>query len=147
MNWTTIKGSFIADSNYKYIVLGNFFDDAHTDTIYTPIGQLTYFFIDDVCVSTDSAYTYNYTYVGIENIAENKSVTCFPNPFHGNLNFQTPSNEQTELYLYDMLSRLILHQTFISSMTINAEKLAEGIYIYELRNKSGVIKNGKVVKE
>ena len=28
-NWTTIKGFFMADSSYQFIMIGNFFDDAH----------------------------------------------------------------------------------------------------------------------
>ena len=30
LNWTVIKGSFIADSNYSYLILGNLLDDANT---------------------------------------------------------------------------------------------------------------------
>jgi len=52
--WTKIQGSFVADSAYKYIAIGNFFDDANTDTIYRPNGVYSYFFIDNICVSTSS---------------------------------------------------------------------------------------------
>ncbi len=60
-NWTSISGSFIADSAYQYIMLGNFFDDvgylANPDT-----GQLlAYYYYDDVRVSTDSAYVFGVT--------------------------------------------------------------------------------------
>jgi len=33
INWTNISGAFIADSTYKYIILGNFYSDSNTDTI------------------------------------------------------------------------------------------------------------------
>ena len=36
---------------------------------------------------------------------------------------------------------------FINSISINTEQLAKGIYLYEVRNKNGVIKKGKVVKD
>ncbi len=33
LNWTKITGSFVADSAYKYIMIGNFFDDANTTVV------------------------------------------------------------------------------------------------------------------
>lgn len=56
-NWVTVTGSFIADSAYSYIMIGNFFDNSQTNTLILP-SQLnsvySYYYIDDVCVSTDS---------------------------------------------------------------------------------------------
>lgn len=59
-NWVNIRGSFIADSAYKYIFIGNFFDNASTDTILT-YGQYcsAYYYIDDICVSEDSMHCNN----------------------------------------------------------------------------------------
>ncbi len=56
LEWTTISGVFIADSAYQYISIGTFFDDANIDTIvFNPNKDgTTYYFIDDICVSTDS---------------------------------------------------------------------------------------------
>src|SRR5207253_1670664 len=61
INWTKISGSFIADSIYKYLIIGAFFDNAHLDTLNLPFdtngnshNQVSYYYIDDVCVSTDS---------------------------------------------------------------------------------------------
>jgi len=55
--WATINGSFIADTTYQYIVIGNFFHDSLTAYInINPSGMwhLAYYYVDDVCVSTDS---------------------------------------------------------------------------------------------
>jgi len=54
-DWTTIEGSFVADSTYNYIMLGNFFDDQNTDSLLlgsTPFGSYAYYYFDDICVST-----------------------------------------------------------------------------------------------
>jgi hypothetical protein len=82
LNWTTVFGSFIADSAYNYIVIGNFFDDANTDTIkyYNTFSDAAYYYIDDVCLSTDSAFTVNYTYTSFTNHDFNQIFTIFPNP-------------------------------------------------------------------
>jgi hypothetical protein len=51
-NWTLVSGSFVADSAYQYLVIGNFFSNALTDTMdlasdtYVP----AYYFVDGVCV-------------------------------------------------------------------------------------------------
>jgi hypothetical protein len=51
--WTLISGSFVADSAYRYIVLGNFFSDALTDTVHlsTDPSLAAYYFYDAICVS------------------------------------------------------------------------------------------------
>jgi len=54
-SWTAISGSFVSNSAYQYILVGNFFDDANTDTtILSGSVCASYYFIDDICVSTDS---------------------------------------------------------------------------------------------
>jgi hypothetical protein len=57
------------------------------------------------------------------------------------------SNDNSEITLYDIASKKLLQRTFINSVVINTEQLANGLYIYEVRNRNGVIKKGKVVKE
>ena len=74
--WTKISGSFIADSAYSYIIIGNFFDDSNTDTITYSIGSIdvAYYYLDDICVSTDSLYCENW--LGIkEQSANNNKIT------------------------------------------------------------------------
>jgi len=57
-NWTTVSGTFVADSAYNYVMIGNFFDNSQTD-IHILGSQLnslySYYYIDDVCVSTDAS--------------------------------------------------------------------------------------------
>jgi hypothetical protein len=152
LNWTTIKGSFIADSAYSFISIGNFFQNFFTDTIHLNPTNHTraYYYIDDVCVSTDSL-TCNST-VGINELKNQDDLILFPNPFTDKVNITIKRNELLEVSLYDVTSRKIFNQSFtipiaIGTISINTEQLAKGIYLYEVRNKNGVIKKGKVVKE
>lgn len=76
-NWVRLSGSFTADSVYKYIAIGNFFDD--TNTTITSLNNNcnnggAYYYIDDVCVSKDSALCYT----GISNLEE--SIKIYPSP-------------------------------------------------------------------
>lgn len=57
VNWIKISSSFIADSAYTFMIIGNFFDDSFMDTLNFPDSVWnfrSYYFVDDVCVSTDS---------------------------------------------------------------------------------------------
>ncbi|MBL7951125.1 MAG: T9SS type A sorting domain-containing protein [Flavobacteriales bacterium] len=57
--WFLVSGSFVADSAYRYMVLGNHFDNTYTeaDTIIiqdsTAYLYRAYTFVDQVCVSLD----------------------------------------------------------------------------------------------
>jgi hypothetical protein len=84
---------------------------------------------------------------GKDEISLNSSFSIYPNPFSDKINVTTKSNELVEVNFNDVTGRKILNQSFIKSTSINTEQLAKGIYIYEVRNKNGVFKKGKVVKE
>ncbi len=55
--WVLVGGSFVADSAYQFIVLGNHFDDAHTNAVaFGGTEQFAYYLIDDVCLSPDPSF-------------------------------------------------------------------------------------------
>jgi hypothetical protein len=146
LNWTTIKGSFVADSNYSFITIGNFFDDAQIDSIQLSGSYChSYYFVDDICVSTDSLICYST--VGIQEPKRNNVVILFPNPFTNQINLTSKRNELSEVILFDITGRILLSQSFVNSTSINTEQLAKGIYLYNVRNNKRVMKYGKIVKE
>ena len=138
LNWIKVSSSFIAIGGENYITIGNFRDTANT------IG-LGYYYIDDVCLSTDS-FTCNSS-VGINEVKSNDELVLFPNPCSDKINITIKTNVPVEISLYDVTSRKIFHQSFTNSISINTEQLTKGIYLYEVRNKNGVIKKGKIVKD
>jgi hypothetical protein len=83
----------------------------------------------------------------IKNILADNYLNIYPNPLFDKLNVTLNNNEPSEIILYDIASRKLLQRKFINSVSLNTEQLAKGIYLYEVRNKNGVIKKGKVVKE
>jgi len=82
LSWFKVFGSFTADSAYEYIIIGNFFDDAHIDTLNLPyqvVPQAAYYYVDDVCLSTDSIYCQTWT--GLAQYINSKNlITIYPNP-------------------------------------------------------------------
>lgn len=58
LNWINLSGMFISDSNYRYLYIGNFYDNANTDTFnITSINNngRAYYYIDDVFVMKDTS--------------------------------------------------------------------------------------------
>lgn len=74
-------------------------------------------------------------------------INLYPNPFSNSLNISNSSGELSVVILYDITSRKLLQKSFLNSTSLNTQQLAKGIYLYEIRNKNGVIKKGKVVKD
>ncbi len=78
--WVLVSGSFVADSAYQYVMLGNHFDNANTDTLhldYRTIMGRGYTVIDNVCVSPDPVGCPMVTGVSEMPVV---SVQVFPNP-------------------------------------------------------------------
>ncbi len=90
---------------------------------------------------------YNCSGTSIDEKADNVNVEIYPNPVTDKINITAKRNERIEFVLYDVTGRRTIQQSFIKSTSLNTEQLAKGIYLYEVRNKNGVIKKGKVVKD
>ncbi len=146
LNWTKISGSFVSDSNYSYLYVGNFFQDSMVSFTSFGVSQggYSYYYIDNICLSTDSLTCP--ISVGIKEPRQT-TATIFPNPFSIQLTFKLTDSEQTTVSLYDFLGQQILQQTFTNSTTINTRHMPDGIYFYELRNFKGTLKTGKLVKQ
>ena len=52
LNWVEVSGIYVANGGERYITIGNFLDDANTDTLNTGNGSYpgAYYYIDDVSV-------------------------------------------------------------------------------------------------
>jgi hypothetical protein len=149
-NWVRISGSIVADSAYSYLILGNFYDDANTDTLhYTCGGCLnseSYYFVDDICISTDSslcnggidAIPCN---VSVEENELNNQVNIFPNPSNGIITISL--NEPIKNYtIYSSLGELIINNNpNTKNIQINLTNHSAGIYYINIQTtKSNIIK-------
>jgi len=84
---------------------------------------------------------------GIDGQTDIEKLKIFPNPFTNQLILTLSNNEQSTIILYDLSSRKLLQQTFTNTTNINTEQLAKGMYLYTVRNRNGIIKKGKVIKQ
>ncbi len=136
LNWTMIKGSFVADSAYEYLYVGNFFTDANTLNNCVPNSPNTYYFFDSVCLSTDSTDCYVSTGnldLGNPNIfVVNSTISDF-------LNIEYAGAEKLEIGIYNSLGQIILNFSLISNIEINTTKWPAGIYFLKyFKNKSSI---------
>jgi len=150
-NWTTISGSFIADSSYQFIYIGNFYKDANINPTQCSINSsfhVGYNLIDNICVSSDSLsciFDCNAN-VGLYDDFLTNSVNVFPNPCSDKINIETSENNLLSFSLFDLTSKPVLTQEFISSTEVDINNLPKGIYIYKMYDKHNFIKVGKIVK-
>ncbi|MBK7966146.1 MAG: T9SS type A sorting domain-containing protein [Bacteroidetes bacterium] len=133
LNWTTIQGSFVADSNYTHISIGNHFNDSLTTVIsVAPVtfGFNAYYFIDEICVTTDSLGCFEQT--GINDFTTNNLVTINPNPVVDFLYLETKWNLDAEIIIYNAIGNVCLKQKTVNSMVLDVRFMSGGMYFMKL---------------
>jgi hypothetical protein len=134
LNWTKISGSFIADSAYQYIMIGNFFTPANTTVVYDAGNNtMSYYYIDQVCTSTDSLFAETYTPTALINNYLENDLKLFPNPAN---NYFIVNGIQTgNLKIYDTNGGLVINKKINNNEPINTADLKDGIYWICIANK------------
>jgi hypothetical protein len=143
-NWTTVSGSFVADSAYQHLMIGNFFTVGNYLTAPSSCGtqQQNYFFIDDICVSIDSNYCNTWTAIADLNITY--EVSIYPNPANNNLtiSYQLPqTSAKAEIALYDLSGKKIISyicNTLARNLELDISELSAGSYI------AAIVVDGKI---
>jgi len=146
INWTRISGSIIADSAYDYLIVGNFFDDPHTDTLHyncdSCINNYSYYLIDDICISTDSSFCNGGIDIlpcnaGVNEIAFDNDINIFPNPCIDFLNISSIENLNAEIIIYNLLGKIIYRNEISNknNLAINLSNFPSGYYSLIINNK------------
>lgn len=152
LNWVTVFGSFTADSAYQYIVLGNLFNDVNTDTLIVNGSSATncfaYYYIDDVCVSTDSMYAANFLYTSLEDEPLENRFNVYPNPISDLLLINNDSKEQYDIRVYNSLGQVLYQEENIyeTNKQIEVSTFSKGLLIINIKSNNKVI-NYKLLKQ
>lgn len=137
VNWTLVSGSFVADSAYQYVMIGQFFNNDLTDTFHfagpnsvSPWYPYAYTLVDAVCVSAspggcDLAQGISEGSIG---------AIVFPNPAHDQLVLSQRAG--AEAMVLDAVGRL-LWQGWITSdrWVLNVGSWARGAYSLRLLHR------------
>ncbi len=137
LNWVIISGSFIADSAYEYIIIGNFFKDAVTDKfIFYGSDCNAYYYVDDVCVSSDSLEC-DLNYEGIKDASPFNLIT-YPNPCDDFINVSNLS-QPFALSIFNILGeRLYYNSRSKGNMKISTLSFPAGIYFFQVETRDGI---------
>ena len=148
LGWTEISGTFIASGGEKYITIGNFNNDANTDTIeYNSSAQQhgAYYYIDDVSVV-------DCTNQGVEELTTSSEISLFPNPATSTLTLEIKdninNNQPSNIIITDVLGETVFKQSapINNQSTINITQLSKGIYFLEVQTVKGITRK-KFVKQ
>ncbi len=126
IHWTRIAGSFIADNTYQYIIIGNFYDQQHTDTLDINNNTATYY-VDAIDVSTDSIY--DRTWTGVQNkIIPQKQIDIFPIPANDFMYINNVNN-RSSFEIIDCLGQTKINGNLNKNKNeVDVSTLSNGIY-------------------
>ncbi|HRG90789.1 MAG TPA: T9SS type A sorting domain-containing protein [Chitinophagales bacterium] len=141
-SWTIIRGYFIADSNYAFINIGNFYPDSSTNRIQFLGNQCnSYYYVDDVCVSTDSVYCSDYVYMSISNYGAQMNANVYPNPFTDHITIQYKGLNIEDIKIFNSSGQLVFSGSaeVYGQSRINIGYLTGGLYFVCCYNKGEAV--------
>ncbi len=134
------EGHGIAVNKNSVYVTGSFANDLNFDNSSLSFPTAS---ADDIYVAKISQ-----TPTGINdlNVFANP-VAIYPNPAATTCTITAPAFLNSELFIYDIAGRVLIHENFNEQATINVSALQTGIYVVEIKDKEGKSVKGKLVKE
>ncbi|MFZ1693407.1 MAG: T9SS type A sorting domain-containing protein [Flavobacteriales bacterium] len=134
-SWTLVSGSFVADSAYQFLMIGNHFDNAMTDTLHFadfPWVPRAHTLIDNVCVTADPKGCP--IALGVPDHLLDAAI-LFPNPASDEVGLSgVPSG--TKLTIHDGIGRLVLQvEGVASTWRMDASAWARGAYVLRLEQE------------
>ena len=146
--WTNYSFTFTADSAYRYITIGNFYDDNSTTLVLSyPSGSApyAYYYFDNISVSQQCTE-------GINTLTTtNLPISVYPNPASDYVIFSLDNlpytNKPVTLILYNSLGQKVnvINNIESTHYTLYKNTLSTGLYFYQFYNTDGVIASGKII--
>jgi hypothetical protein len=137
LNWIRLIGSFIADSSYTNFAFGNFYEDSNTDTITDCGVGVSYYYIDDLAISTDSTDAYNYIYTGIEENSFEDQINIYPNPANNHINITKENDiDDLSITIYNTIGQILYSEQEINSNSsqIDISNISNGLLFIKIES-------------
>lgn len=133
VNWLKFDGSFIADSAYKFLAIGNFFSiDSIQRICYGASAFSTYYYIDNICLSLAKNDCNS-----IKDSICYEDLYIFPNPCTDELEIHNKCNCEKggDVLIYNTIGQIVYKETieFINN-PIDLNFLARGVYFLKFKN-------------
>ncbi len=158
--WTKISGSFVSNGTEKFIYIGNFKSAVTNDTVFVGPGKRTktfnagggkwngaYFYVDDVCISTDPMLCV--TPSGIHDFSIDHVVSVFPKPNNEWLKIVTTTSEHiNSIELIDIHGNLLKVYDDLDSpeYIIDTSDLEKGMYFLVINLLRGIY-HERIIKD
>jgi hypothetical protein len=164
VNWTILTASFVADSAYTHLVIGNFKSDTnislvHTPTYWSAYANASYYYFDSVSVEKVIAIKPTDTITVIISPGTIDSVTgtidsikttqttileqdleeLYPNPVTDELVINTSRRAYQSFTITNSIRQVMMQKSITSSTTaVNTKSLPKGVYMIVLKGEEGV---------
>ncbi len=138
LNWTLVQMNYTASGGEKFIVIGNFKNDANTTIVSFLQNALpaTYTYIDDVSLTICT---------GIETLNENNNFSVNYNQTTNQILIENRSGKTARIELFNMLSGKVIQTLFKENTEINTVGFATGIYAYRISIFDEIDSSGKLL--
>ncbi len=147
VGWTRIEGTFIADENYNWLAIGNFFTDENTTTQILNDTGLCWgmYYIENVCVAAN-ATDCDYLLSSIDHSLEH-DVLMFPNPVSRVLNVQS-SKPISQIEVCDAIGNKVSTSAGNqkNEIALDMSFLPKGLYVLRVFSKNS-FSTHKILKE
>lgn len=132
LGWTKISGSFVADSNYRFVTIGNFYDNINTNsTACTDSFSVAYYYVDKICVSLDSM-TCN-PLASVNEMNKQEKINIFPNPSSDFISTKLFNSKiVANVMIMDELGQIILSKANFNLDKIEIKNFADGFYFIQV---------------
>ncbi|MDZ4823986.1 MAG: hypothetical protein SH856_11050, partial [Flavobacteriales bacterium] len=124
LNWVQLKGSMVADLPYSYLALGSFYEKENLiiESYHSQFDLFAYYGIDDVRLSTDSAYVFHTSVSEPTNVV----ASCWYNSTTEEILIQC---EQTvQCTVFNSSGKRMLETVVVGSTALPARSFTNGLY-------------------
>ena len=133
-SWTLVLDSFVAAGSETHMIIGNFNEDALTDTVNmtgAPWFMYAYYLIENVeVIPCDSVNS-------VADADPFEHINIYPNPSQDILNLKWSWQEQTDIRLIDCLGKEVIHWQCapgVQTASFSVEYFSSGMYMLEVRS-------------
>ncbi len=140
--WVNIQGTFVADSAYQFLAIGNFFNDANTTVVnYFPLSPFnySYYFVDSVSVHE----------IPLTGIAEQTKhlINISPNPASTSF-IINGLNKVYTLNIYNAVGQLLYQEDNIlaSDKRVDVSQYPKGLFFIKIESE-GEVYTYKILKQ
>ena len=144
--YTLITGSFVASGGEEYMIIGNFYDDANTQTqdVESNGNLKAYYYIDDISVVQNTGGA------GIDDAPKDFSLNVYPNPCTDKISVSVDENinlNDLSIKIIDIHGRTLysdLYGNYVNK-EIDLSAFEKGMYMIQVTSGENVMKTEKII--